>query len=152
MSQQFQHSLTLDEIGSVRRQIIGVLDFLNTNKTRIMPQDFRQLNNHLQYSLTTLTNMSNVLSVEKSDPYNSHHADYSKVTGTGGRTVVYNQDGTTRVVNAGAQSFNTTGDGWEQQFDQGLLQKPPCFVMPPQSLTHIPSIRKSSQYDMTKGL
>ena len=147
---QFQHSLSVNEILGVQKQLTNVLDYLHTNRTRIMPHDYRQLTNHVQYSLTTLTNMVNVLAVEKSDPYNSHHSDYSQVTGSNGRVVVYNPDGTTRF--ADTKSFNTTGDGWEHQFDQGLLQKPPCFVMPPQSLTSIPQIQKASGWDMTKGL
>lgn len=150
MSSQLQHSLTGREIEGVRSQIIKVLDYLHTNRTRIMPHDYRQLSNHLQYTLTTLTNMSNILEVEKSDPYNSYQGDYSKVTGATGRTVVYNQDGTTRIVDP--RTVHTTGDGWESQFDQGLLQKPPCFVLPPQSLTSIPKIQRASEWDRVKGL
>ncbi len=141
MSQQFTHTLTTKEIGGVKKNIIGILDYLHTNKSRILPEDYRQLCNHLQYSLTTLTNMDNVLLVEKSDPYVSYRSDYSQVRAAG-RTLVYNQDGTTRFVDQ--RDLNTTGDGWEQQFDTGLLQNPPCFMMPPQSVTHIPQIRKAA--------
>ena len=133
MSRQFEHTLTTKEIGGVKKSIIGILDYLHTSKYRILPEDYRQLCNHLQYSLTTLTNMDNVLLVEKSDPYNLTQAH---------KTLTYNQDGTTRFVDK--RSLDTTGDGWEQQFDKGLLQNPPCFMMPPQSLTHIPQIRKAA--------
>jgi hypothetical protein len=122
--------LSTKEIGKVKGSVVAILDYLHTNKSRILPEDYRQLGNHLQYCLTTLTNMDNVLL-----------ADQPSATGVA-RTLVYNPDGTTRFVDA--KSLNTTGDGWEQQFSTGLLQNPPCFIMPPQSVTHIPQIRKAA--------
>jgi hypothetical protein len=150
MATQFQHTLTFNEIEAMRQQVLGVVSGIHTNKHRIMTQDYRQLNNHLQYVLTTLSNMSNILAVEKSDPYNSRQADYSKVSGLVGKKVVYNPDGSTRIIDN--NNINTTGDGWENQFDEGLLMKPPCFQMPPQSMTNIQNIQLSSQRNLTHHL
>ena len=152
MASQFQHSLSFGEIQSLKQQVLEIISTIETKKHKIMPHDFRQLNNNLQYTLTTLNNMHNILAVEKSDPYGSRQADYSKVAGVGGRTVVYNSDGTTRIV--GSDGVNSTGEDWEKQFDEGLLMKPPCFQLPPQNLTNINRIRQaaSSDNDLTRNL
>lgn len=152
MTTQFQHSLSFDEIESMRGHIITLLSTINTNKHRIMTHDYRQLNNHLQYALTTLGNMQNVLAVERSDPYGSRQADYSQVTGVEGKKVIYNPDGSTRIINS--SQVHVTGEDWEKQFDEGLLMRPPCFQMPPQNLTAISRIRQASNHghDMLRGL
>lgn len=150
MSTQFQHTLTFNEIDAIRQQILGVVSRIHSNKHRIMSQDYRQLNNHLQYTLTTLGNMANTLAIEKSDPYSSKQADYTKVTGLGGKTILYNPDGSTRLVDA--NSVHTTGEGWENQFDENLLIKGPSYQKPPQSLTNIRHIRQAAQRSSTYGL
>lgn len=147
---QFQHTLTFKEIEGMRQQVLGVMSNIHSNKHRIQSHDYRQLNNHLQHVLGTLSNMSNIIAVEKADPYNSKEADYTQVTGVEGKKVVYNPDGTTRIIDP--SSVHTTGEGWEQQFDEGLLMKPPCFQMPPQSLTSIANIRVASQQGLTHNL
>jgi hypothetical protein len=150
MSTQLQHSLTFKEIDSIRHQVLSVMNNIESVKYRIMTQDHRQLTNHLQYVLGTLTNMSNILAVEKADPYSSQQADYTKVTGISGKKVIYNQDGSTRIIDSA--SVHTTGEDWERQFDEGLLMKPPCFQMPPQNLTSIPRIRQASTQNLTHNL
>jgi len=152
MATQFHHSLSFEEIEKMRNQVIVLLTDIEHNKHRIMTHDFRQLNNHLQYVLNTLGNMHNILTVERSDPYSSSQADYTQVTGTEGKKVVYNPDGTTRIIASG--QLQSTGEDWEKQFDEGLLMRPPCFQIPPQSLTNITRIRQASNYrhDMLQGL
>jgi hypothetical protein len=152
MASQFQHSLSFGEIQSLKQQVLGIISTIETKKHKVMPHDFRQLNNNLQYTLTTLNNMHNILAVEKSDPYGSRQADYSSMAGVGGRTVIYNSDGTTKIV--GSNAPNNTGEDWEKQFDEGLLMKPPCFQLPPQSLTNINRIRQAagSDNDLTRNL
>jgi hypothetical protein len=152
MATQFQHSLSFEEIEGMRTQVLNILSNLNTNKHRIMTHDFRQLNNHLQYALNTLGNMHNILAVEQSDPYGSQQSDYSQVSGLKGKKVLYNPDGTTRIVD-NSDSLGR-GEDWEKQFDEGLLMRPPCFQIPPQNLTSIPRIRQASNHghDMIKEL
>jgi len=151
MSTQFKHSLTFNEIEGMRNQIITLLTSINTNKHRIMSHDFRQLNNHLQYTLNTLSNMHNIMTVERSDPYGSSEANYSQVRNKG-QKIVYNSDGTTRIINN--NNVHTSGEDWEKQFDENLLVRPPCFQTPPQSITSIPRIRQAGNYnhDMMSGL
>lgn len=149
MATQFQHTLSFKEINDMRQQILGVMSNIHTNKHRIMTHDYRQLNNHLQYALNTLGNMSNILAVDKSDPYQSKQSDYSKVSGSN-KQVVYNADGTTRIIDS--NSRNNTGEEWEKQFDEGLLMKPPCFQMPPQSLSDINRIKQASQIGLGHNL
>jgi hypothetical protein len=152
MATQFQHSLSFEEIESMKNQVLTLITSISTNKHRIMTHDYRQLHNHLQYTLNTLGNMHNIMTVERSDPYGSQQADYSKVTGVQGKKVVYNPDGSTRIIDDNER--HATGESWEKQFDESLLMRPPCFQAPPQSLTSVPRIRQASNhgYDMTNGL
>jgi hypothetical protein len=152
MTSQFQHSLSFGEIQALKQQVLGIISTIETKKHKVMPHDFRQLNNNLQYTLTTLNNMHNILAVEKSDHYGSRQADYSSMAGVGGRSVIYNSDGTTKIV--GSNTLNNIGEDWEKQFDEGLLMKPPCFQLPPQSLTNINRIRQAagSDNDLTRNL
>jgi len=153
MATQFQHKLSFKEIENMRNQIITLLSTLNTNKHRMMSHDFRQLNNHLQFALNTLGNMHNILTVERSDPYSSQQANYSGIPGNAGmrRKVIYNPDGTTRIVNAG-NPYSSNSEEWEKQFDEGLLMRPPCFQVPPQNMTNITRIRQAGDHDMVKEL
>ena len=134
MTSQFNHTLSFGEIESMRKSVLGLLSNIERNKYRILTQDFNQLNNHLRYTLNILGNMTNILTVEKSDPYASSSAGVSKNS----KTVVYNADGTTKIIDSA--SVHTTGEDWEQQFDAGLLMNPPCYQIPPQSLTSIPRV------------
>ena len=140
--------LTASEISGLQHKLVSILDYLQTNRTRIRTEDFGQLNNHIRYAMTTLTNMSNILAVESADPYGKLH--YGNASQGAATTVVYNKDGTTRVVSE--SSLKTTGDGWERQFDGGLLQRPPCFLAPPQTLTSLPKIKTASDWNRTKNL
>lgn len=152
MATQFQHTLSFEEIEQMRQHVLSLVSSIHSKKHRIMSHDHRQLNNHLQYVLTTLSNMHNIMTIEKSDPYGSKESNYTQVTGMGGRKLVYNADGTTRVITS--SSIHNSGEDWEKQFDEGLLQKAPCFQIPPQSMTSIRRIRQAghSEHDMKHNL
>lgn len=102
--------------------------------------------NHLNFSLETLDNMVNVKRVEMADPYNGWAAkpgsDYMIDPRATKRTVVYNPDGTTRIVDG--SRLDSTGEEWERQFDPSQLIKPPCYMMPPQNLSSIDRIKGAS--------
>lgn len=147
MATQFKHTLTQGEIKQMKDKLLSVMSDIHTNKHRIMTHDYRQLNNHLQFALNTLGNMSNILQVEKSDRYGSNNG-YTDATG--GKRIVYNPDGTTRLI--APNEMKTTDEGWEKQFDENLLMRPPCFQVPPQSLTSIPRINQASDWSMTQYL
>ena len=143
---QFTMSITQEEINGMSSQVISILNYIETHKRRIPTHDQRQLANHLTYVLNTLGNMSNTLAIEKSDPYFSRSGSNTAPA----RKVVYNPDGTTRIVSA--KEVATTGDGWEAQFDEGLLMNPPCYQMPPQNLTSISRIKKATEWNRMKDL
>jgi hypothetical protein len=145
---QFRMSITQEEINGMSTKVIEILNYIETNKRRIPTHDQRQLSNHLSYVLNTLGNMSNMLAVDKSDPYFSRQGDYGRVAPA--RKVVYNPDGTTRIVSSG--ELSTSGDGWEAQFDEGMLMHPPCYQMPPQNITSIPRIKKATEWNRLKDL
>ena len=129
--------VTQKQITSLQQDVLGLLNKIESLKYNLHTHDYKQLNNHLQYAMTTLRNITNLQSVENADPMG-----YNTVAAFSGPRVQYNKDGTTKIVQA--SQVNSTGEGWEQQFDQNTLINPPCYVMPPQSLTSIDTIRRAT--------
>lgn len=149
-----EQTLSLPEIDEMRKGVISLLRTLELKKHLVRSQDRSKLVNHLNYSLETLDNMVNIKRVEMSDPYNSYAAapgtDYRLDPRSTTRTVVYNRDGTTKIVDRG--SINSTGEEWERQFDESQLLKPPCFMMPPQNLSSINRIKSATQDNRVNNL
>jgi hypothetical protein len=148
-------SLKLSKIDVMRIRILKNLKELESSKHEIRSHDFTKLMNHHNYILSTLDNMVNIRKIEQSDPWNNmQHANANALgktkLGKSNKTVIYNTDGSTRVV-SNKQLVNT-GEGWEHQFDQSMLVNPPCYIMPPQYLTSIKKIRNSGKHDMTRNL
>lgn len=139
--------ISQNEIQELQQDVLNLLAKLEPLKYRIGTQDHRQLINNLQYTLTTLRNMSNTVSVEQSDPYSSAQLNYTHETN---KKLIYNPDGTTRIVDS--KSLHTTGDAWESQFDESLLLKPPCYMVPPQNLNSIPKLRQASEFYRVSNL
>lgn len=135
---QLDQTLSIREIDSMRMKVLEVLKYVEQNKHRIRSHDRNQISNHLNYTLNTMDNMINIRHVENADPYNQPQSGYKLDPKESTRTVVYNPDGTTKVID---KSRLTTGEGWENQFDESLLLRPPCYTMPPQSLTDIKRIK-----------
>jgi hypothetical protein len=130
--------LTIQEMEVMRSKVIELINFIESNKARFQSNDSRELMNHFQYNLNHLGNMINIQSVQNSDPY---HQQFSGWQSTGpARTVIYNPDGSTKIINASAPI--SRGEAWESQFDEGLLLKPPNYMLPPQTITQIPQIRR----------
>jgi len=135
-------SLSLDEINMLKTKVLEVLNYVETNKSRIRSEDKKQIHNHLNYTLNTLGNMSNSAIVQASEPcYGS--ASSSK-------TIIYNKDGTSRIIDP--TNIPRTNDGWEAQFDSSLLMKPPCFQLPPQNITNIKQLKQASEWHRLKAL
>lgn len=143
-------SLTQNDIQSLQDDILKVIEKIDKKKYQMRNEDYRQLNNHLQYTLTTLRNMSNTIFVEKADPYSGYQSDYTTIGAVGGKKLTYNADGSTKIIDS--RAFHTTGEGWENQFDESMLMKPPCFQVPPQNLTSLPTIQKACQYNRMNRL
>ena len=142
-------TLSKSDIYGLEQDVLAILKKIETKKYKIQNSDFRQLTNHLQYCLTTIRNISQTLAVEKADPYNSVQADYTSTSLLTGKKIQYMPDGSVRVVDP--KQFNTTGDGWENQFDESMLLKPPCFQSPPQNLTNISNIRNATEWNRIKN-
>jgi hypothetical protein len=140
-------AIKMEEIDLMRGNLLALVDYVYKNRFRMQQDDGRQLDNHLKYALTILSNMSNKLQVQLSEPCYSpscHNTGASSPyrNGQSGQTVLYDQQGNTTIVNK--DRLPRTGDGWEQQFDSTLLLNPPCYTIPPQNLTNISTIRKAA--------
>ena len=140
-------SLTLNGIDGLRNNILANLRTIELNKHLIASHDRVKLQNHHNYILSTLDNMVNIKQVEMADPYNNWSAEIKDSAcldpGANNKRVVYNKDGSTRVVNT--RALNATGEEWEVQFDETQLLNPPCYMMPPQNLYSIPRIQKADR-------
>lgn len=141
-------ALSIQQIDNMRYAILSNLQKLDQNKHLIRSQDRTTLVNLHNQILHIYDNMINVRQVELSDPYRSATApNYNKMQSM--KTVVYNRDGSTRLVDP--SSLNT-GEEWEQMFSPSMLINPPCYQMPPQTLTNIQRIKTASEFSRLKGL
>ena len=141
-------NLNSKEVLELEKQVLTLIANVDSKKYKMHNNDFRQLTNHLQYCLTTIRNISQTMAVEQSDPYNSYMKDYTRVSNLEGKKVQYLPNGSVRIVSA--SSLNTTGDAWENQFDESMLIRPPCFQAPPQNLTNITTIRQANEWNRVK--
>lgn len=146
-------SLQIGKIDKMRLRILKNLQELEEYKHLIRSHDLTKLRNHHNFILSTFDNMINIKKVEQSDPWNNMQYAHNKTKVHGSsssKTVVYNSDGTTRVVSN--KELAATGEGWEHQFDESMLVNPPCYIMPPQYLSSISKIRSSGKHDRMNGL
>lgn len=141
-----EQTLSLPEIDELRNGVMTILRKLELKKHQLRSHDRTKLVNHLNFTLETLDNMVNIKRVEMADPYNGWAAkpgsDYMIDPRATKRTIVYNPDGTTRIVDN--SRLDSSGEEWERQFDQSQLIKPPCYMMPPQTLSSIDRIKSAS--------
>ena len=123
------------QVLDLQRDVTALIGKVDRLKHNMQTHDFQQLTNHLQYCMTTLRNIQTMQGVERAtmDGYDTQAAM------TGAR-VLYNPDGSTKVVQPSATPC--TGQGWERQFDQSTLINPPCYVMPPQGVTDLKKLGK----------
>lgn len=120
--------ISQSQIQDLQRDVLNIVSKVDRLKHSIRTEDTRQILNHLQYTLSVLRNMSNS---EKVAPASSSFSERNY----GPAKVVYNPDGTTRIIHT--KELHTTGDGWEGQFDESLLIRPPSYIAPPQSKTYL---------------
>ena len=135
--------MTQQQIEGLKSDVLAILNKVDGFKYQMQGQDFRQVTNNLQYVMTTLRNMSAIQATESATPNG-----YNTMAAIAGPRVQYNPDGTTKVINQPV----TTGEGWEDQFDQNLLMNPPCYMLPPQSITSVPVLRQAGAGFRLKGL
>lgn len=143
-------SIPSKDVLDLEQGVLNLLSKVDQQKYYLQNGDYRQLTNHLQFCLTTIRNISQTLAVQQADPYNAFQADYTSASGMSGKKVKYMPDGSVMIVDA--KSLNTTGDGWENQFDESMLIRPPCFQSPPQNLTNLKSVRQATEWNRLKSV
>lgn len=141
-----EQTLSLTEIDKFRNGIISLLRDLELKKYQIRSHDHTKLVNHLNFSLEVLDNMVNIKRVEMADPYNHWNAqpttNYMLDPRADVKNVIYNPDGTTRIIDS--MTRPTITEEWQRQFDESQLINPPCYMMPPQNLSSIPRIKQAT--------
>ena len=144
-------NLSIKKIDVMRHRVLKNLQDLETNKYLIKSHDLTKLMNHHNYILSTLDNMISIQKVERSDPYNSYNSkSNSSSSSNSNSTIVYNRDGTTKVVSKDIV-HNSKNEAWESLFDQKLLVTPPNTMIPPQYLTNITRINNTRKTQMFEG-
>lgn len=141
-----EQTLSLPEIDEFRNGIIALLKHLELKKQLIRSHDRTKLVNHLNFSLEVLDNMVNIKKVEMADPYNRWNAqpttNYMLDPRANIKNVIYNPDGTTRIIDNASRPTNQ--EEWTRVFDESQLINPPCFMMPPQNLSSIQRIKSAN--------
>lgn len=138
----YGHTLGLSEIDQHRHQIQQVIGRLELQKVKILPNHYRELMNHLQYSLTILDNMITFKNIEENSPYNPQRIGKNGYTLAQPSQVIYNQDGTTRIVHPDQKNASSEHrEEWETQFDTNIMN-PPCYIQPPGNVWNIDQIQK----------
>lgn len=137
--------ISSSQVEGLKNDVLAIINKVDGMKYNMQTQDFRQITNHLQYVMTTLRNVSNIEATQVASPFK-----YNAMASMTGPKVQYNPDGTTKIVNV--SKVNTTGEAWESQFDQSMLINPPCYMLPPSSLTNIDVIRQTGEGHRMKGL
>jgi len=133
------HRLSLQEIDEHRKTLQQSLARIQMQKVRISPNDYRNLMNYMQFCLTIFDNMINFKEVEENSPYNHQRIGQNGYTTARSSTVVYNSDGTTKIVHPDEK--NQDRAEWEMQFDQNVMN-PPCYIRPPMNVYNIDRIKK----------
>lgn len=140
----FNSSMTVEEIDRLRSRLIHNISDLNIMKAKMQSSDFTQLMNYHQYCLDIFNNMINTRKIMESDTYAPSTAPFTDDLCVdnpvrGRKTIVYNNDGTTRIV--GENDLCTKNEEWERQFSPSLLQNPPLYNLPPSNVWNIRQAR-----------
>lgn len=138
---------TIEELNQYRQRLMENVAQLNLDKHKFRSDDWSQLTNYHNYCLNILNNIVNVKTVEYSNPYNQ---SVDKLTGGTARPgfdstdgsylnpygsqlkVIYNRDGTTKIVDQNGKSNRITQE-WETQFDDNVIN-PPSYAYPPSNI------------------
>ena len=137
-----EQNISFKKIDEMRVNILKNLKLIESNKHLIRTHDKNILMNYHNFILNTFDNMINILKVENADPYaHTNMNDNLNFSNGVTSTVLYNIDGTSKVINK--RNIINSNNDWERQFDENIMN-PPCYSMPPQSLTYIPKIKNST--------
>lgn len=144
----FRAAIPVTEIDKMRKNIIDNIATLNLKRQTMSPNDFNLLMNTHQYALNLFNNMINTKKVEQQDPYAPTHDCYKKNKHLldpykGKTTIVYNPDGTTRIVSE--SDLCRTNEEWEAQFDPKLLLNPPSYTFPPLNVWRTEQVKAMGQ-------
>jgi hypothetical protein len=130
----FQTSLSTEEIQKMRQNIMSTIGELNVKKRLIHSHDYNNLVNHLDYSLNIFNNMLMAKKLEKKNPYQKCNYNPYQTN----QTVLHNTDGTTTTI-VDERDIKMTNE-WEKQFESNVIN-PPVYTLPPQNIWNINKIK-----------
>jgi|SRR3990170_2799928 len=130
----FQTSLSVEEIESLRQKVMSSLAELNVKKRLVHSHDYLNLVNHYEYILAIYNNMLTAKKLESKNPYQTCQYNPYQLK----HTVVYAKDGSTTTIVDERDVYQ--GEEWKQQFQENVLN-PPSYQLPPSNLWNIQKIK-----------
>jgi hypothetical protein len=127
-AQQIQGYQNLDSkvIAGLKSNLLINMQVIMSNRANLRPGQLEALSNHHNFLIDFLSDMVSVQNVENTDVYNQWMKPFS----------------------IDAKSRHNPGQvkqEWEAQFDESLNLNPPCYIMPPQSITGLDAISRAAR-------
>lgn len=132
----YQQKLNTNTINELKQHMTASIYLLNKYQSELLPTQKQTMMNHLEYVNNMLNDM---LSVPKNGHFNDKF-EYTNRNNNNNMKVIYSNKGTATLVDKNKSQFKQE---WELQFDEGLNINPPCYLLPPQSLTGIQNIKRA---------
>ena len=121
-----QQNLDSRTIATLKSNLLKNMQLLLVNRTNLRPGQLEALTNHHNFLIDFLNDMETVQNLENTDANNQWMKPFSIDSG--------------RMPDKGRAKQE-----WETQFDENLNLNPPCYIMPPQSITGLDRIAKLSR-------
>jgi|694.fasta_scaffold01901_28 hypothetical protein len=132
----YQHKLNPNVVKEMKQHLSASIYLLNKHQAEILPTQKQAMMNHLEFVNNMLNDM---LSVPQNGQFNDKF-EYNQRNSGNNMKVIYSNEGNATIVDKNKQHFKQE---WELQFDEGLNINPPCYLLPPQTLTGINNIKRA---------
>jgi len=130
----YQQRLPIHVINEIKQNLTNSINLLNKYQSSLLPTEKHTMMNHLEF----VNNMLNEMLVPSTFA-ETNDFEYSRVN-KDNMKIVYNKSGDSTLIDRNRREFKQE---WERQFDESQNINPPCYIMPPQSLTGLTNIKRA---------
>ena len=121
-----QQNLDIRVIDGLKSNLLKNMQVIMSNRTNLRPGQLEALSNHHNFLIDFLNDMASVQNVESTDIYNQWMKPFS-------------------IDSKSLHEPGRAKQEWEAQFDENLNLNPPCYIMPPQSITGLDAISRAAR-------
>jgi hypothetical protein len=121
-----QQNLDIRVIDGLKSNLLKNMQVIMSNRTNLRPGQLEALSNHHNFLIDFLSDMASVQNVESTDIYNQWMKPFS-------------------IDSKSLHEPGRAKQEWEAQFDENLNLNPPCYIMPPQSITGLDAISRAAR-------